>query len=131
MPAAATDRMHETSRPARLTGVLGLLFFLLAFVGQACHTHALPHMGEHATGYAAAHVFSQVADRSTAPDADTAETCSLCVAMHSATPAKASDVAGVAPMRSGVIFQPTEVRRETRVTFARLSRPPPTLLRAA
>lgn len=131
MPAAATDRKHQTSHPARLTGVLGLLFFLLAFVGQACHTHPLPQTRQHAATQAAGHVFSQMADRSAALDADTAETCSLCVAMHSATPAEASTIIGVAPMRSGVVLQHREVHRDKPITFARLSRPPPTLLRAA
>ena len=127
MTVAPKHRNHEISRPSKLTGVLGLLFFLLAFVGQASHSH-LPPRGQAGV---AAHVLSKQADRpATSETADTAETCSLCVAMHSAAPANAHSVAWAAPVRTGVVFEHREVQRDEPVAFARLSRPPPTLSRA-
>ncbi|MFN2974305.1 hypothetical protein [Terriglobus aquaticus] len=119
-------RKRESSPLAKLPGVAVLLLFLLAFVGQALHSHLPPPVLAHA----ASHAISGESDRSAAPVADTAETCSLCVAMQSAAPSSAGPAVGVLPVCRSTVLEHEVIVESEPVAFARLSRPPPTLSRA-
>ena len=124
---------HGFSGLPKISGLLGLVFFLLAFVGQASHSHLAPPAGQ-AFGKRAvirnvavvrnAEWLNNTAD-------DSAETCPLCVSMHSATPASARSVTHAVQVVAGAIAAPVEVLRDEQIAFARLSRPPPALSRIA
>ncbi len=124
MKTHAERTVHGFSGLPKITGVLGLVFFLLAFVGQGFHSHLSQQVGHRSAAHSA--LSSDCVPRANAAD-DSAETCPLCIAMHSAAPASAWGVAHAVHVVAGTVAEPEEAFRDERIAFARLSRPPPSL----
>ncbi|WP_419804946.1 hypothetical protein [Terriglobus sp.] len=115
----------------KIRGLLGLLFFLLAFVGQASHSHLAPPAGQHSIGRTVLSNAAAVSNTEwlhTAGD-DSAETCPLCVSMHSAAPASARGVTHAVQVIASATAEPVNVFWDEEIAFAQLSRPPPALSR--